>query len=86
LWSTARRSSQILENSKILSGKVAELVSLVDASAMLGVSPERVRQLVVAGDLPGVRFGTAWAVPKDAVVARRHQANRRGRPLSTKRA
>ena len=64
----------------------SELVSLADASAMLGVSAERVRQLVVAGDLPGVRFGNAWAVPKDAVLARRHQANRRGRPLSPKRA
>lgn len=53
---------------------------------MLGVSAERVRQLVVAGDLPGVRFGNAWAVPRDAVVARRHQANRRGRPLQAARA
>lgn len=61
-------------------------MSLVDASAMLGVSAERVRQLVVAGDLPGVRFGNAWAVPRDAVVARRHQANRRGRPLQAARA
>lgn len=68
-------------------GRVAsELVSLADASAMLGVSAERVRQLVIAGALPGVRFGNAWAVPKDAVAARRHQLNRRGRPLSAKRA
>lgn len=69
-----------------MAGVVSELVSLVDASAILGVSPERVRQLVVAGDLPGVRFGNAWAVSKDAVVARRHQANGRGRPLSPRRA
>lgn len=48
----------------------------------LGVSVERVRQLVVAGDLPGVRFGNAWAVPRQAVDARRQVSNRKGRPLS----
>lgn len=63
----------------------SELVSLVDASQLLGVSPERVRQLVLAGDIPGVRFGNAWAVPRDAIAARRHVSNRRGRPLGIKR-
>ena len=61
-------------------------MSLKVASQLLGVSPERVRQLVAAGDLPGVRFGNAWAVPRDAVSARRHVSNRRGRPLGAKRA
>ncbi len=37
----------------------SDLVSLNDAAQVLGVSAERVRQLVVAGDLPGVRFGNA---------------------------
>ena len=64
----------------------SDLVSLADASQLLGVSAERVRQLVVAGDLPGVRFGNAWAVPRDAVAARRQVSNRRGRPLSERRA
>lgn len=50
------------------------------------MSAERVRQLVVADQLPGVRFGNAWAVPSDAVDARRRQANRRGRPLGPRRA
>lgn len=63
----------------------SDLVSLADASQLLGVSSERVRQLVVAGDLPGVRFGNAWAVPRDAIAARRQVANRRGRPLGEKR-
>ncbi len=62
-----------------------DLVSLADASQLLGVSSERVRQLVVAGDLPAVRFGSAWAVPRDAIFARRHVRNRRGRPLGAKR-
>ena len=64
----------------------SNLVSLADASQLLGVSAERVRQLVVAGDLPGVRFGNAWAVPRDAVAARRQVSNRRGRPLGERRA
>lgn len=63
----------------------SDLVSLADASQLLGVSSERVRQLVVAGDLPGVRFGNAWAVPRGAVSARRQVSNRRGRPLGEKR-
>ena len=64
----------------------SDLLSLADASALLGVSSERVRQLVVAGDLPGVRFGNAWAVPRSSIDARRHASNRRGRPLSAQRA
>ena len=64
----------------------SDLLSLADASARLGVSSERVRQLVVAGDLPGVRFGNAWAVPRDSIDARRQVSNRRGRPLSARRA
>ena len=62
------------------------LLSLADASRQLGLSVERVRQLVIAGDLPGVRFGNAWAVPSGAVLARQQAANRRGRPLAAKGA
>lgn len=64
----------------------SDLLSLADASALLGVSSERVRQLVVAGDIPGVRFGNAWAVPRDSIEARRQVSNRRGRPLSARRS
>ena len=32
------------------------------------MSSERVRQLVVAGDLPAQRLGNAWAVPMDDVL------------------
>ena len=64
----------------------SDLLSLRDASALLGVSSERVRQLVVAGDLPGVRFGNAWAVSRESIDSRRHLSNRRGRPLSALRA
>ena len=64
----------------------SDLLSLSDASRLLGVSVERVRQLVVAGDLPGQRFGNAWAVPRDALVARRNHSGSGGRPLGSARA
>jgi excisionase family DNA binding protein len=64
----------------------SDLVSLSEAAQVLGVSPERVRQLVVAGDLPGVRFGNAWAVPRVSLVVRRSQRPRRGRPFGARRA
>lgn len=67
-------------------GVPLDLVSLADASSILGVSVERVRQLVVAGELPGARFGNAWAVPRDALVARRHSSSAGGRPLGPLRA
>jgi len=65
---------------------VSDLVSLSDASLVLGVSAERVRQLVVAGDLPAQRFGNAWAVPLDALIARRDSSATGGRPLGAQRA
>jgi hypothetical protein len=65
---------------------VSSLVSLSDASRVLGVSVERVRQLVVAGDLPAQRFGNAWAVPQDALIARRDVPASGGRPFGSVRA
>lgn len=76
----------LLEKSNRLWNVPSDLVSLADASSILGVSSERVRQLVVAGDLPAQRFGNAWAVPLDAIVARRHSARSGGRPLGAARA
>ncbi|MFN8036132.1 MAG: helix-turn-helix domain-containing protein [Acidimicrobiia bacterium] len=64
----------------------ADLIALSDASALLGVSVERVRQLVVAGELPGRRFGNVWVVARDAIAARRHSPGVRGRPLEAARA
>ncbi len=60
---------------------MSELLPLAAAADLLGVSVERVRQLVVGGQLPGQRFGNVWVVPKDAVAARRHSPGMRGRPL-----
>jgi excisionase family DNA binding protein len=65
---------------------MSELLPLAEAADLLGVSVERVRQLVVNGQLPAQRFANAWAVPKDAIAARRHSPGVRGRPLGPGRA
>ena len=65
---------------------MSDLLPLADAADLLGVSVERVRQLVVSGQLPAQRFANAWAVPKDAIAARRHSPGARGRPLGPRRA
>ncbi len=65
---------------------MSELLPLADAADLLGVSVERVRQLVVGGQLPGQRFANVWVVPKDAIAARRHSPGVRGRPLGPRRA
>jgi hypothetical protein len=65
---------------------MSELLPLADAADLLGVSVERVRQLVVGGQLPGQRFANVWVIPKDAIAARRHSPGVRGRPLGSLRA
>lgn len=60
---------------------MSDLLPLADAADLLGLSVERVRQLVVAGQLPGQRVAKVWVVPRDAVVARRHSPGASGRPL-----
>ena len=60
---------------------MSDLMPLADAADLLGLSVERVRQLVVAGQLPGQRVAKVWVVPRDAVVARRHSPGAGGRPL-----
>ena len=42
-------------------------MSLAHAAEELNRLVERVRQLVVAGDLPGEKLGNAWVVPSEAV-------------------
>jgi hypothetical protein len=64
----------------------SELIDLAAAAKILGTTSERVRQLVVAGQLPGQRIGRSWAVPRSAISARGHQQLRRGRPLGSHRA
>ena len=56
-------------------------VGVAEASAQLGVSPQRVRQLVQAGLLPARRIGGRWVFDTEA-LARRAENRRVGRPFS----
>jgi excisionase family DNA binding protein len=58
----------------------AELVTVREAAAVLGVSIAYIYQLVRAGKLPSVRRGWRVLIPKAAVEARRltHQGTRPG--------
>jgi hypothetical protein len=60
---------------------MSDLLPLAKAADLLGLSVERVRQLVVAGQLPGQRVAKVWVVPREAVIARRHSPGASGRPL-----
>lgn len=49
---------------------VEEFVSASQAAQMLGVSRQRVSQLLHAGQLEGTRVGHSWLIPKAKVEAR----------------
>lgn len=48
----------------------AEGLSVPQAAELLGVTRQRVLQLVESGALPAQRFGRMWVIPRDAVEAR----------------
>ena len=56
-------------------------VGVAEASAQLGVSPQRVRQLVQDGLLPARRIGGRWVFDTEALT-RRVETRRVGRPFS----
>ncbi|MGH9009300.1 MAG: helix-turn-helix domain-containing protein [Acidimicrobiia bacterium] len=56
-------------------------VGVAEASAWLGVSPQRVRQLAQEGLLPARRLGGRWVFDTEA-LDRRIETRRVGRPLS----
>lgn len=53
------------------------MLSVAEVASEMGVSPERVRQLIESGALPAVRVGGRWVI-EDRVVVRRPE----GRPWS----
>jgi excisionase family DNA binding protein len=46
------------------------LVSTTEAAELLGVSRQRVLQLVTSGQLPATKVGDTWVLPRAAVAAR----------------
>jgi len=54
------------------------LLTTQQASEILGVNPSRVRQFILEGRLPAIKFGRDWVISKDDLSK---VANRRtGRP------
>jgi excisionase family DNA binding protein len=56
-------------------------LTVAEAAERLDVTPDRVRRLVRAGELPATRFGRALMVPADAVDLRRSRGSGEGRRL-----
>lgn len=56
-------------------------LTVAEAAKRLDVTPDRVRRLVRAGELPATRFGRALMVPADAVDLRRSRGSGEGRRL-----
>lgn len=64
----------------------ADVLSVREAAEQLGVSSERVRQLINAGSLPARRSSAGWLLMADAVAERTRSAARAGRPASPRTA
>lgn len=64
----------------------ADVLSVREAAEQLGVSSERVRQLINAGSLPARRSSAGWLLRADAVAERTRSAPLAGRPASPRTA
>ncbi len=59
-------------------------LTTLEAAAKLGVKPSRMRQLLLAGRIPGaVKFGRDWAIPEKGLAAVAER-KRTGRPKTSK--
>jgi excisionase family DNA binding protein len=61
----------------------SELVGTTEAARILGVSPNRVRQLIAKDQLPAVRVGRTFVIRKAELE--RYAAQPRGRPRHPRR-
>jgi excisionase family DNA binding protein len=63
-----------------------ELLSIPEAAEELSLHPSRVRALVAAGALPGIKIGNRWAVDRVAVARRLQGDHGAGRPFEPRNA
>lgn len=61
-------------------------MSVADAAASLGISEQRVRQLIEAGQLAAARVGREYVIDSAALVPLRRAHRRPGRPMSAENA
>lgn len=55
---------------------VSNAVSATQAAELLGISRQRVHQLIAAGKLEAVRVGSGWLVDKASVEQRKRERDR----------
>jgi len=60
------------------------LLTTQQASKILNVNPSRVRQLILKGRLPAIKFGRDWVISKDDLAKVAHRKN--GRPRKSSQA
>lgn len=56
------------------------MLTVKESAERLGVTPERVRNMIYDGVLPAEKFGSNWAIPEEAIKNRLEAKPRRGRP------
>ena len=61
-------------------------MSVPEAAAVLGRSPQQVRKMAASGALRGHRVGKSWVLEKQSVAEAASQVRHSGRPLSPARA
>ena len=69
------------------------IASLAEVAELLGCTEETVVERINAGDIPALRFGRSWVVPRGALEVRinelaleqaRSREERRGQPLDSR--
>jgi len=65
---------------------VDSLLSVQEAAATLGISRQKVQQLISDGRLPAIRIGRGWQVSMVDVTRLRHTGRHAGRPLAAAQA
>src|SRR5215207_5866753 len=60
------------------------VIGVEKAASILGVSPQRVRAMIAAGNIPAERVGRAWVI-SEAEIARPRRRSA-GRPMSARMA
>jgi excisionase family DNA binding protein len=59
------------------------LITTTEATARLGVNQSRVRQMILAKDLPARKFGRDWMIDEED-LAKVRERNKAGRPKKGK--
>ena len=53
--------------------KKKEHLTVAEAAAQLGISENRIRRMINAGELPAIRYGKAWRIAVSDVQKKREE-------------